>query len=355
MLHRVVGLLLTLMLLSSGLCAEAEKQQSFSFLPTREYDGVMYEARSANALTTVLLIGYDHANAGEIDVSQESFIDGGQADFLLLLVVDHAAQQVRQLHIDRDTMAEIRYYSRDGVYEGLREMQICLAHAYGATQEENNRNAVWAMENLLGIAGEEDGAQIDLYMAMDISGIGRLNDLLGGVTVPIENDFSRYDASMVRGTAMKLNAAQAEIYCRYRYGLDQQSNASRMKRQRVYMDAAMALLREKVDETPVFAMELLMGMGLVFDTGKELDAGFGFTTSDKSELQATDTPDHYLMVNQSLDEIAGIISCAIHYEVLPVEELPGWHSISDMGYIIYNMERDAGVKWALDALYRPLH
>jgi len=355
MLQRMLCLLAAVLLLMTGVCANAEKPFVFSFMPTREYDGVTYEGRSVSSLTTVLLIGYDHKDQGELDVPQESYIKGGQSDFLLLLAVDHDAKQIRQLQLDRDIITDIKFYSKNGSYYGTRKLQICLAHAYGDTQEMNNRNAIWAVENLLGIAEENDGAQIDMYMSMDITGIGRLNDLLGGVTVPIEDDFSHYDPTMVQGTTMKLDGAQAQIYCRQRYYIGDQSNAARMKRQRIYMDAALELLRAKVKENPSYATELLNGMGLIFDTSKDIDAGFGFTTTDKSGTPVTDTPTHYLMVNKSLDTIVGMLGRAISYEVLPVEDLPGERSVSTSGYIEYNLEEDAGLKWALDALYRPLN
>lgn len=355
MLQRIRCLLVVLLLLTTGICANAENQFIFSFMPTRDYDGKIYEARTSRSLTTVLLIGYDHKDQGELNVPQESYIKGGQSDFLLLLVIDHDAQQIRRLQIERDTITEIKFYSKGGSYFGARRLQICLAHAYGDTQEMNNRNVIWAVENLLGIAGENDGAQIDMYLSMDISGIGRLNDLLGGVTVPIEHDFSYYDASMVQGTRMKLNGDQAQVYCRQRYHIGDQSNASRMQRQRVYMDAALETLRESVQKDPSFANDLLNGMGMIFDTHKEIDAGFGFTTTDDPGTEITDTPTHYLMVNSSLEEIVGLLTRAIGYEVLPVEELPGWRSISANGYIEYNIEKDTGLKWSLGALYRPLN
>lgn len=353
MLHRLACLFAALLLMLTGVCAHAENP--FSFMPTREYEGVTYEARTASSLTTVLLLGYDHVDYGELDVPQESYIQGGQSDFMLLLVIDHEAKQIRRLHIDRDTITPIKFYSKAGGYYGTRKLQICLAHAYGDTQEMNNGNAVWAVENLLGIGGGNDGAQIDMYMSMDISGIERVNDLLGGVTVTIEDDLSMYDPVMVPGATVKLTAEQAHIFCRQRYHIGDQSNAYRMKRQHVYMDAALDLLREKVKENPSFANELLNGMGLIFDTSKEVDAGFGFTTTDHSGTPVTDTPTHYLMVNTSMDAIVGLLGRAINYDVLPVEGLAGQHSLNANGYIEYHLEKDVALKWALETLYRPLN
>lgn len=355
MMRRWLCVCAAVFLLMGILTAGAEEDFVFSFMPTREYDGVTYEARTSSSLTTLLLIGYDHMDEGALVTSQEGFIEGGQSDFLLLLVIDHDNEEIRQLQIDRDTMTDVMFYSKSGVYYGTRKLQICLSHAYGDTQEKNNRNTIWAVENLLGIAGDEDGAQIDWYMAMDITGIGRLNELLGGVTVPINDDFSYYDPTMIPGTEMKLNGDQAEIYCRQRYYIGEQTNQSRMVRQHIYMSAATDILHDRLKENQNFAAELMEGMGLIFDTTKTASEDFGFTVSDHAGTPVTDTPTHYIMTNRSLEAIVALMARVADYTVHEVELLSGAYSIGMNGYMEYNVEQDAGLKWALDAFYRPLN
>ena len=332
----------------------AENGNPASFMPTREVDGVLYEGRGQSSLTTVLLIGYDHMDNGEM-VEQEGFNKGGQSDFLMLLAIDHETKQIRQLQFDRDTITDVKFYSKFGANYGTRRLQICLSHAYGDTQELNNSNAIWAVERFLGIEKDNDGAQVDFYLAMDITGIGRLNDLLGGVTVPINDDFSHYDPTMKLGTTMKLNGEQAHIYCRQRYYIGDQSNKNRMARQRVYMDAATQTLREKIAKNPNFAMELLDGMGIIYDTTRTLDEDFGFTISDQQGTPITDTPSHYLMTNRSLDSIVSLLAQVLDYDIQPVENIPGQHQLGTSGYMEFIAEEGAGVQWALDALYRPLN
>lgn len=340
---------------SDGHALAMDAANDVSFLPTREYSGVTYEARPVSSIETILLIGYDHMDEGELIDGQEGYIKGGQSDFLLFVVVDHDSKTVRQLQFDRDTMTDVKFYSKFGAYYGTRRLQICLSHAYGDTQEMNNRNVIWAVENLLGIAGEDDGAQVDWYVSMDITGIDRLNDLLGGVTVPIEHDFSYYDPTMIMGTTMKLNGAQAQIYCRQRYHIGDQSNENRMGRQRVYMRAAMDVLQANIKADSGYAMELLNGMGVIFDTSREVDADFGFTTTDQKGTPITDTPTHYLMTNNGLDSIVGLLARVLDYDVQDVEYLPGERHIGTSGYMEFDAEEDSGLKWALDALYRPLN
>lgn len=368
MLRKVLAALAALLLIAAagflifaGSSGEADHVSSLpeapgavSFMPTRMFDGVMYEARPSSSVETILLMGYDHMDEGELIDSQEGFIQGGQSDFLLLLAIDHDNRTIRQLQINRDTMTDVKFYSKFGANYGTRRLQICLAHAYGDTQELNNANAIWAVENLLGIVGANDGAQVDWYVSMDITGIDRLNDLLGGVPVPIEHDFSYYDPTMIQGTTMTLNGPQAQIYCRQRYFIGDQSNENRMGRQRVYMRSALNVLRQRVAEDSGYAMHLLDGMGVIFDHSRQLDADFGFTIADQSGTPITDTPTHYLMTNARLDGMAALLMRVLDYEVMDVEYLPGEHRIGTSGYMEFIAEPDSGLIWVLDTLYRPV-
>ena len=78
-----------------------QMSSGFGQIPTIEVEGVTYEQKMN--LTTVLLIGTDRRS----DEVSEGYRDGGQADFLLLTVVDHDAKTIRQLQIDRDTIVPV--------------------------------------------------------------------------------------------------------------------------------------------------------------------------------------------------------------------------------------------------------
>lgn len=199
-------------------------------------------------LTNLLLIGVDWA---EMDSSAASGRYAGQADFLLLVTFDKKNKIVSMLQIDRDTMTDIRVYGPFGDYTGVRETQICLSHAYGATAEENCENTVWAASRLLG------NIPIDGYLALDMSAITALNDALGGVTVTLEEDFSALDPQMVRGATIALWGKQAEIFVRGRTGVGDGTNAARMKRQKVFMQKAGDLIAEGLERDSGFAGTLL--------------------------------------------------------------------------------------------------
>ena len=199
-------------------------------------------------LTNILLIGVDWA---EMHSPASSGRYAGQADFLLLVTFDKKNKIVSMLQIDRDTMTDIRVYSPFGDYTGIRETQICLSHAYGATAEENCENTVWAVGRLLG------NIPIDGYMALDMSGITALNDALGGVTVTLEEDFSSLDPQMVKGATITLQGKQAETFVRGRTGVGDGTNAARMRRQKTFMQKAADLIAEGLERDPGFAGTLL--------------------------------------------------------------------------------------------------
>lgn len=151
---------------------------------------------------------------------------------------------------------------------------------------------------------------------------------------------------------MTLKGEQAEYYCRQRYYIGDSSNLCRMQRQRVYMNAAAQQLKGMLKQDISFANELLNGMGIIFDTSKELDAGFGFTTTDKRGTPVTDTPTHYLMTNKSMNALVNLLAQAMDYHIADIEVLPGNSAVNEKtGYMEHHLEADAGLKWALDALY----
>lgn len=199
-------------------------------------------------LTNLLLIGVDWA---EMDSPAASGRYAGQADFLLLLTFDKKNRTISTLQIDRDTMTDIRVYGPFGDYTGIRETQICLSHAYGATAAENCENTVWAASRLLG------NIPVDGYLALDMSAITALNDALGDVTVTLEEDFSALDPQMVRGATIALQGKQAETFVRGRTGVGDGTNAARMKRQKAFMQKAGDLIAEGLERNSGFAGTLL--------------------------------------------------------------------------------------------------
>lgn len=201
-------------------------------------------------LKSYLFMGIDRDGPAK---SNQSYIDGGQADVQFLLVVDEESQTWQILHINRDSIVDVPVLGITGHAIRTEKQQIALAHAYGDGTADSCRNARKAVSNMLG------GQQIDGYLALNMGGISVLNDFVGGVTVTIESDFSEIDPSLVMGQTITLNGEQAYNFIRSRKDVGDQTNLSRMQRHRQYMEGLSDKLASLDDE------EILRGYDAVFD------------------------------------------------------------------------------------------
>ena len=211
---------------------------------TQEYNGVTYQRREG--LTSILVMGVDHNSA----VESEGAYQGGQGDFQRLIVIDPERQVIRQLKIDRDTMTECTVLGYLGSPIGTKEMQISLAHGFGDGKEESCGYARDAVSRLL------QGENIDFYLAMSLDGISVLNDLAGGVTVTLEDDFSTADPAMTKGTTLTLHGDQAEIFVRRRMDIGEGTNEARMVRQEEYLAQLSAQLESRVQQDQQFTAQV---------------------------------------------------------------------------------------------------
>lgn len=211
---------------------------------TVEIGGEPYRRR--DELITILLMGIDRAN----DATVIGYRNGGQADFLRLLVIDPTADTLTQIGIDRDTMTPITILGVLGDRSGVRTAQVSLSHGFGDGGAQSCEFTVDAVSNLL------LGTQIDFYIALDLDGISVLNDLVGGVEVTLEDDFSALDPTMTKGTTLTLHGDQAEYYVRSRMNIGIGTNEARMARQETYIAALSALIDERVHGNKDFVGEL---------------------------------------------------------------------------------------------------
>ena len=299
--HAVAALLavlaVVLVLYGGGRWLEkrAEKPETRTQLPqadqeTVEVDGVTYRKKSR--LTTILVMGVDHD-------TQDSYAyrKAGQADFLRLVVLDDADKTVQQLQIDRDTITPVTMLGVLGDrYEPVTQ-QICLGYAFGDGRQSSCEVTVEAVENLLG------GQKIDQYLSMGLDGISTLNDLAGGVTVTLEDDFSAIDPAMTKGTTLTLWGDQAEVYVRTRRSIGVGTNEARMARQEQYIRQITSQLDAKVQQDQNFV------------------------------LTAYDALEPYLYTNIPRGQLANEAWAAKDYERLETIKPEGTYQVGDDGFM----------------------
>ena len=231
--------------------AEELSSRNQDLLPyslTVYHDGRWYRLR--DNLETYLLLGIDKYSDRLQTVSEGDLVNNLQSDFQMLMVVDDQAKTFTALHINRDTIAEIRRLGFSGQKTGLISQQICLSHTYGSGGKDSCRNSVAAVSRLL------YDVPLEHYYAVTMDAIPVLNDLAGGVTVHIEDDFSSVDPTLVQDTDVTLHGQQALTYVRARWYVADETNLNRMNRQRTYMSALYDQLRQKLRSSDRFALSL---------------------------------------------------------------------------------------------------
>ena len=215
-----------------------------------EHDGVKYELK--DNLETFIVIGLDKMSDDEGE--SDSYNNDKQADFIMLFVLDNKAKTVTPIHINRDTMAEMNILGLNGNPVGSVTKQIALSYNYGNGGKISCRNTLDAVSELL------LGMKINHYMSVTMDGVPIYNDLVGGVTVEVLDDFTDIDETLVKGQTVTLTGQQALTYVRTREGLEDSTNAARMIRQKQYLTALREKTLEKLESDSDFAVELTVKM-----------------------------------------------------------------------------------------------
>ena len=231
---------------SSGEASSVEAGAPVDGREITYYNGTAYAKREN--LETVLLLGVDKFE-GE---TPEGYLNNQQADFLLLLVMDKENETCTPIQLNRDTMTQIQILGVTGEPAGTFTGQLALAHTYGSGEEDSCENTVLAVENLL------YGVGIDHYVSLTMDGVALLNDLVGGVTVEVLDDFSGIDDTLVQGETVTLQGQQSLTYVRSRGGMEDSSNLRRMERQRQYLSALQQQLKAAVQQEDGFTLDALL-------------------------------------------------------------------------------------------------
>ena len=222
------------------------------------------------------------------------------------------------LHINRDTMVDIVTLGILGKKVGTRNAQICLSHAYGANQLENGKNTVESVGNLL------EGIELSQFCSINMDAMPELNDLLGGVTVTMPDDYPDLDPAYVKGARITLTGRQAYDFVHDRMTVGDGTNLSRMKRQRAYMEAVQDILQKKLS---------------------------GGDTDFVSKL--FDTLGESLTTNVPKGQIINEAAKAAKYAVQPVQQLEGTTKMGRDGHVQFYADQSWIVNWVLNTYFRP--
>ena len=212
--------------------------------PTIEHNGTSYIPK--DTIETFLVLGLDkHDGEGQAD----SYNNNKQADFLMLFVLDHATKQYAAIHINRDTIVDVNVLGVAGNRVDTLRKQIALAHTYGNGRDVSCRNAADSVSSLL------MGVKVNHYISMTLDTVTVMNDLVGGVEVVVLDDFTGIDDTLIKGETVTLTGDQPLTYIRTRYGMEDDTNAARMKRQEQYLEALLEAFKDSVAHDAEFIVD----------------------------------------------------------------------------------------------------
>jgi polyisoprenyl-teichoic acid--peptidoglycan teichoic acid transferase len=178
---------------------------------------------------TIMLLGVkvlstDLANPPEglEDLGYQALVDSfeGLSDTMMLLRFSPEQQKISVLSIPRDTRTYV---------EGVGVTKLNTANAYGGPAL-----AATATSELL------DGVEIDRYVRINVQGVEKLIDALGGVTLYVPRDMKYTDESQhlyinLKQGEQHLNGDQVLQFLRFRY--DENGDIGRVQRQQVMIRA----------------------------------------------------------------------------------------------------------------------
>lgn len=249
---------------------------------TLKYNGVDYVLK--DDIETFLVLGLDKYEGAS---SSDSYNNDKQADFVMLLVFDHTAETCATIHINRDTMANVNVLGVAGNRIDTITQQLALAHTYGNGEGVSCRNVADAVSDLL------LGVRVNHYISLTMDAVPVMNDLVGGVEVTVLDDFAGIDDTLVKGETVTLMGEQALRYVRTRQGLEDSSNATRMKRQQQYVTA------------------------LYNKTLACMEADDEFIVSASLEMS------DYIVSDRSITQLQELIRRFSEYETLEISEIEG--------------------------------
>lgn len=275
-----VGALLAVSLSSTPLRQadlSPEEEAVFSQKQTISYQNLRLPqlSRPVNILvlgTKVLTSDVQESPEAELDLGYQALVNSfdGLSDTMLLLRFEPEKGKLAVLSIPRDTQTDIEGHGQTKINEANQIGGPALAAA--------------TVSNLL------DGVTVDRYIRINVQGIEKLIDALGGVTVYVPkdmkyNDFSQHLYINLKAGKQHLNGEKAVHFLRYRY--DAYGDIGRVQRQQMLMRAVIeqALKPQVLLKIP----EILAVIQSHIDTNltvEELVALAGFASStQRSDVQ----------------------------------------------------------------------
>ncbi len=270
-----------------------------------------------NDITTYLVMGTDETTESVFQYEDQN-LNNRQADFIMLMIVDRSNKTYSALHLNRDTMMDIRRLDDNGNPAGTAYAHLNNAHSFGSGGKDSCRNVSEAVSRLL------YSVPVDHYLAITMDGIPLVADLVNGVPVTIEEDLTKADPAFKVGAVITLNGEQALRFVRARTSVSDGTNLSRMSRQRSFIQS----LREQIDTQ--------------------------LKEDDEFALKFADAISPYVTSDLTTNELAKFADQMKDYDFRSIDDIKGQANVNyETGYTEFHVDMDALKKQVIELFFTP--
>lgn len=234
---------------NSETSATQEAEESYELQEGQiRYNGKTYQYK--DNLMNILCLGIDSRDG---IAKEKTPGKAGQADCVILAVLDDEAKTVQLINISRDSMVPVHVYATDGSFVEDRTEQLALQYAYGNGRDWSCQLMEQAVSDLF------YGLPIHGYCALSMNSIASLNDTVGGVTVTVPEELAELKPKLfTAGETITLKGNRANEFVRARAvnSPDVASNNKRIARQKAYAVAFVNQLKQGMKEDMTLPVKL---------------------------------------------------------------------------------------------------
>ncbi|MDY0811394.1 LCP family protein [Kitasatospora purpeofusca] len=220
-------------------------------------------APGASVPVNVLLLGSDTRNDGNSDLGGGD--EGvGHSDTAILLHVYADRKHAVGVSIPRDTLVTVpscRLPSGDWTKPRTNQM-FNEAFTVGESPKGNPACTQNTVESLTGL-------RIDHTIVVDFKGVAAMTDAINGVEVCVPNDVNSHDIKLRKGL-QKIAGQPAVDYLRARYGIGDNSDIGRMKRQQAFLSSMIRKIQSQG-----FSLPTLLPLADAATRSLTVDEGLG--------------------------------------------------------------------------------
>lgn len=212
---------------------------------------------------SILLMGIDYMSEEE-NWYGGMVSNGGNSDVLGLVILDTTTFDFSILYIPRDTMVDVVAMDPEGNYIDTVFTNISAAHSYGDGKDLSCRLSTDAVSRLL------YGVPVNRYAALDYDALYVLNELVGGITITFDQDYTDISSSFRAGTTATLNNWYLSKFVTYRDYSDLEGASVRGMRSMAILKALFYQCKDKIVEDPAVALDLFNGLAGYITTDLDL-------------------------------------------------------------------------------------